>query len=118
MLNKKIGFIGCGNMTKAIVNGIVKSQVIAPENIWIFDRKSATNQEMAEKYGLNAAESPESLAGAVDILVAAVKPNVISKVLSDIAGQIKKRLWSFPLRQGLPWKLYLVSWVIHGKLFA
>ncbi len=90
MLNKKIGFIGCGNMTKAIINGIVKSQVIAPENIWVFDRKPATNQEMVEKYGLNTAESPASLAGAVDILVAAVKPNVIGKVLGDIAGQIKK----------------------------
>ncbi len=90
MLNKKIGFIGCGNMTKAIVNGIVESQIIAPENIWVFDRKSATNQEMAAKYGLHAAENLASLAGEVDILVAAVKPNVIGNVLGEIAGKIRK----------------------------
>lgn len=91
MLNKKIGFIGCGNMTKAIINGIVKSQVITPENIWVFDRKAATNQQMSAEYGLHAAESAEVIARETDILVAAVKPNVIRKVLGDIAGQISKQ---------------------------
>ncbi len=90
MLEKKIGFIGCGNMAKAIISGLVNSGLIAPANIWVCDRKPATNQAMAEQYGVTAAESPESLAREVDILFGAVKPNVILKVLKDLAGQLKK----------------------------
>lgn len=90
MLEKKIGFVGGGNMAKAIIGGLVNSGKIAPSNIWIFDRKPETNQAMAEQYGINAAESAEMLAREVDILFGAVKPNVILKVLKDLAGQMKK----------------------------
>jgi pyrroline-5-carboxylate reductase len=90
MLEKKIGFVGCGNMAKAIISGLVNSGQIAPANIWVFDRKPDTNQAMAQQYGVTAADSVESLAREVDILFGAVKPNVILKVLKDLAGQLKK----------------------------
>lgn len=90
MLEKKIGFIGCGNMAKAIVIGLINSGQIAPTNIWVYDRKPATNQEMAQRYGVTAAESMESLAREVDILFGAVKPNVILKTLKDLTGHLKK----------------------------
>ncbi|MDI9220708.1 pyrroline-5-carboxylate reductase [Pantoea sp. EA-12] len=90
MLEKKIGFIGCGNMAKAIISGLVNSGLIAPANIWVFDRKPATNQSMAQQYGVTAAESAESLAREADILFGAVKPNVILKVLNDLASLLKK----------------------------
>lgn len=90
MLEKRIGFIGGGNMAKAIIGGLVNSGKIAPSSIWIYDRKPATNQALADQYGINAAGSAEALAREVDILFAAVKPNVILKVLNDLAGQLRK----------------------------
>jgi len=90
MLEKKIGFIGCGNMARAIISGLVNSGLIAPANILVWDRKAETNQQMAQQYGISAAESAEALAREADILFGAVKPNVILKVLSDLAGVMKK----------------------------
>lgn len=90
MLNKKVGFIGCGNMAKAIINGMITGKIIAAENIFVFDRKPETNQAMAEKYGLQAAESLETMAKEVDILVSAVKPKVTLKILGSIAGALNK----------------------------
>ncbi|ORM51227.1 pyrroline-5-carboxylate reductase [Pantoea conspicua] len=90
MLAKKIGFIGGGNMAKAIIGGLVDSGKIAPSDISVYDRKAGTNQAMAEQYGINAAESAEAMARDVDILFGAVKPNVILKVLKDLAGNLKK----------------------------
>jgi pyrroline-5-carboxylate reductase len=90
MLAKKIGFIGGGNMAKAIIGGLVDSGKIAPSDIFIYDRKAETNQAMAQQYGINAAESAEAMARDVDILFGAVKPNVILKVLKDLAGNLKK----------------------------
>lgn len=90
MLEKKIGFIGGGNMAKAIIGGLVKSGQVASSNIWVFDRKAETNEALAREYNIQAAESAEALAREVDILFGAVKPNVILKVLKDLASQLKK----------------------------
>ena len=90
MLAKKIGFIGGGNMAKAIIGGLISSGNIAPSDISVFDRKPETNQALAEQYGINAAESAEALAREVDILFGAVKPNVILKILKDLTGSLKK----------------------------
>lgn len=89
-MEKKIGFIGCGNMSKAIIGGLVSSGQIAPENIWVFDRKPATNDAMQQQYGITPASSAEEVAKQADILFGAVKPNVILNVLKDIAGSLNK----------------------------
>lgn len=89
-MEKKIGFIGCGNMSKAIIAGLVAAGQIAAENIWVFDRKPATNKMMQDQYGITPAESAEEVARQVDILFGAVKPNVILNVLKDVAGSLNK----------------------------
>ncbi|QHM70091.1 pyrroline-5-carboxylate reductase [Mixta intestinalis] len=90
MLEKKIGFIGCGNMSKAIIGGLVASDQINAAQIWVYDHKSETNQAMAQQYGINAAQSAEEVAREADILFGAVKPNVILKVLKDVASVLNK----------------------------
>ncbi|CAK9884076.1 MAG: Pyrroline-5-carboxylate reductase [Candidatus Erwinia impunctatus] len=90
MLEKKIGFIGIGNMSKAIIGGLIASGQIAPENIWIYDRKAQTNLDMQQRYGVTPADSLEDVARHADILFTAVKPNVILSVLKDIAGFLNK----------------------------
>lgn len=101
MLEKKIGFIGGGNMAKAIIGGLVKSGQIALSNIWVFDRKAETNEALAREYGIQAAESAEALAREVDILFGAVKPNVILKVLKDLASQLKKEALVISIAAGV-----------------
>ncbi|PKH21298.1 pyrroline-5-carboxylate reductase [Enterobacterales bacterium CwR94] len=87
-MDKKIGFLGCGNMSKAIIGGLVAGGKIPASHIWVYDHKPATNQAMSQQYGTQAAESAEQLAREVDILFGAVKPGVILKVLKDISGSL------------------------------
>lgn len=89
-MEKKIGFIGCGNMSKAIIGGLVSAGEVKPENIWVFDRKPETNQAMQEKYGITPGSSAEEVAKQADILFGAVKPNVILNVLKEISGSLNK----------------------------
>ena len=89
-MEKKIGFIGCGNMAKAIISGLVAGGSINPANIWVYDRKPATNTMMQEQYGITPAESAEEVARQSDILFGAVKPNVILTVLKDLVSSLKK----------------------------
>lgn len=89
-MDKKIGFIGCGNMSKAIIAGLVAGGQVKAENIWVFDHKPATNQAMQQQYGITPAESAEQVAKQADILFGAVKPNVILSVLKEVAGSLNK----------------------------
>ncbi|MEC4256454.1 pyrroline-5-carboxylate reductase [Escherichia coli] len=99
MLEKKIGFIGGGNMAKAIIGGLVNSGKIAPSNIWIFDRKPETNQALAEQQGINAAESAEALAREVDILfgaVVSIAAGVTLDSLASVLGYDRKIIRAMP----------------------
>ena len=40
IVDKKIGFIGCGNMGKAILGGLVASKLVSPENITVYNRSA------------------------------------------------------------------------------
>ena len=77
----KVGFIGCGNMGAALITAIAKDK---QTKLYIFD----TNKEKAEGIAsVSGAEimSAEDIVKAVDILFLAVKPNVISAVLSSLS---------------------------------
>lgn len=90
MQQKRIGFIGCGNMAKAIIGGIVSANIIPSEHIMVFDHKPATNQLMEQQYGITAAKSLEQLTQQADILFAAVKPNVILEILEGVTSHLKE----------------------------
>ena len=42
----KLGFIGCGNMATAIINGAVSSQFIAGEDIFVYDIDEVLNNDI------------------------------------------------------------------------
>ena len=83
-MDKKIAFIGSGNMGKAIIGGIVKSQLTAASNLHVFDIDSSKSREMAEQFGSTVATSATSAAAVADILFIAVKPNVIPALLPEL----------------------------------
>ncbi|MEG0686281.1 MAG: pyrroline-5-carboxylate reductase, partial [Erysipelotrichales bacterium] len=76
----KIGFYGTGNMGKAIINGIINAKIALAQDIYISDlNKELVNQLIEE---LNVVEKDQSnIAKEVDVLILAVKPNIIPIVL-------------------------------------
>jgi len=73
-MDKKIAFIGSGNMGKAIIGGIVKSQLTAASNLHVFDIDSSKSREMAEQFGSTVATSATSAAAVADILLSPSNP--------------------------------------------
>ncbi|MCD7723012.1 MAG: pyrroline-5-carboxylate reductase [Clostridiales bacterium] len=79
-----IGFIGCGNMASAIMNGVVASKAVSAKNIFCFDTDFTKTENMAAKLGINKCENETELVRQSDYVVLAVKPNVIASVLNKI----------------------------------
>lgn len=85
-----IGFIGCGNMASAIIEGIIKSNTFTPEEINVFDIYKPSIDKIKAKYNVNACESEIDVVEKSDAIILAVKPNVIASVLNKINNTLKE----------------------------
>lgn len=86
-MGKKIGFIGAGNMGGAIIGGIKAAGLFSGEDILISEKNTALAHSAAEKYGVQAVSA--DTAASADIVVLAVKPNVIYSVIAQIKDVVK-----------------------------
>ena len=82
MENRKIGFIGVGNMANAIIGGILKSGVPA-EQLGLYDLLPEKCQSLGEK-GMTVYPSAAQLARSSTIIFLTVKPQNFEEVLEEI----------------------------------
>lgn len=88
-MHKKIGFIGCGNMGKAMVEGIMKSGIVTGEHVIISNRHPQLLQPLQELYGCSI-RSNQEVAKDADILFLAVKPYMYKDVIDEIRNVVKR----------------------------
>lgn len=91
--NKKISFIGGGNMAQALISGLV-SCGIKPSSITVADPSSEVREQLAAK-GLSTVDPTADATAAItdaDIVVLAVKPQVMKPVVSAFADALDHQL--------------------------
>ena len=91
--NKKISFIGGGNMAQALISGLISCGV-KPSLITVADPSSDAREQLAAK-GLNTVDPTADAKAAVigaDIVVLAVKPQVMKAVVSGFADVLDTQL--------------------------
>lgn len=88
-MQKKLGFIGCGNMGKAMIGGILKAKIFSPENIMVADIDENNLSEAKKAYNINTTTKNTDVAKIADILILSIKPNIYSKVIDEIKDYIK-----------------------------
>lgn len=83
-MNKKIGFIGSGNMAKAMIGGIVKSGLVNSENIISSDLNENILASIKNEFNINTTTKSEDVVKNSDIIIVAVKPNIYDIVLESV----------------------------------
>ncbi len=89
MINKKIGFIGAGNMAYSLVGGLTATGV-SGANIWVSDPSVDKMTQMADNFGVNVCQSNNALVQSVDIVILAVKPQQLAQVCKDISEDVQQ----------------------------
>lgn len=87
LLHHNIGFIGAGNMGEAIIAGLLAAGMCAPEKIFFFDVNRDRSQALSLRYGVVPLASGAAIVDTADIIVFAVKPQIIKPVLAAMAEQ-------------------------------
>lgn len=79
-----IGFIGSGNMAAAIVQGITDAALYAGEDVYLSDTRAESAEALAGRTGAQVAADSADLIAHSQIVVLAVKPQVLPGVLSEL----------------------------------
>lgn len=80
----KIGFIGMGNMAKAMVGGMLKKGVAGPEEIFGSAKSEKSREASAREFGITMYADNTEVAARAEILILAVKPQFLEEVIGEI----------------------------------
>ncbi|MFO8240102.1 MAG: pyrroline-5-carboxylate reductase [Dissulfuribacterales bacterium] len=87
---KTLGFIGGGQMAEALIKGMLSKKILKPGQITASDLTENRRNYLKRSFQINiTSENREAVAGS-DIIILAVKPQVISTILEEI-GPIVSR---------------------------
>jgi pyrroline-5-carboxylate reductase len=102
MKTKKIGFVGAGNMAGALVKGLLLSGTVAAEQIRVSDVRDERLAELTKEHGISSTRDNAELFAWADVIVLAVKPQVIDKVLGPATNAMKSDAVLISVAAGVP----------------
>ncbi|HLU68928.1 MAG TPA: NAD(P)-binding domain-containing protein, partial [Kofleriaceae bacterium] len=101
-IDKTIGFLGGGNMAEALIRGLVRGGHIAPERVRVSGPRAERLGELGSAYGVVTTRDNRELARQSQILVLSVKPQILDRVLLEVAGDIGPGALVISLAAGVP----------------
>lgn len=113
-MNKQIGFIGGGQMAEALIKGMLSAKLYSAEDIYLIEPNSIRRELMESKYGVQCVESHEIFWECCDIILLAVKPQVMGKVLAESAPYATDNKIIITIAAGVPISFYETSLGSNG----
>jgi len=98
----KIGFIGAGNMTQALIKGILESKQIKHTQVYVSNRTPGKLVKLSELYpGLNTRQYNEEIIDECDIVILAMKPQDLPAAISEISEKFRDEQIVISLAAGI-----------------
>jgi pyrroline-5-carboxylate reductase len=101
-LTQTIGFLGTGNMAEALIKGLIGSGVVEASQVYGSDPRPERCAEMRERYGIHATTHNEDVVRHAEIVVLSVKPQILPKVLDEVAPHLKPHALIISIAAGTP----------------
>lgn len=90
MKTRTIGFIGGGNMATSLISGLIASGH-SPQQIWVSDTATSLLQSHRDNLKVNVTASNVAVVDEVDVIVLAVKPQILRDVAREVAERVQRR---------------------------
>ncbi|MEK6775374.1 MAG: pyrroline-5-carboxylate reductase [bacterium] len=101
MKRLKIGLIGAGNMGGAMLQGWISSSAALPADILVSDADADKVRSAVRRFKVKAARNNQDLAARSDVILLAVKPQLMDPVLQEIAEKIGPRTLLISIAAGV-----------------
>ncbi|XP_011644712.1 pyrroline-5-carboxylate reductase [Pogonomyrmex barbatus] len=114
----KIGFIGGGNMASAIGAGLIRKNVLTPENVWISSRTDRTHRFWKD-LGAKPTFSNSQVVDNCDVVFLSVKPQILEDALETVKSATGEKFESklfISVLAGVPLEvLYAkIRWIVNS----
>jgi pyrroline-5-carboxylate reductase len=101
LIEEKIGFIGIGNMGEALLRGIIVSKLIAPNLIYASDVDTKKLGKLSDELSINTLEDNPKLVEICDVILLALKPDIVKVVLPQISDSFSYPKWIISIAAGI-----------------
>jgi len=101
-INKKIGFIGSGNMAQAIIGGLLSQKIIKNKNISSSDPSQQRRNQLSKEFSIKTFSDNIDVVKKSDVVILAVKPQIMEKVLKELKGEITSKHLIISIAAGIP----------------
>jgi pyrroline-5-carboxylate reductase len=88
MKTKRLGFLGSGNMSGALIKGLLHGGFPA-DRVLAADAKAERLDHLRSRHGIRTTLDNRELVSESDVLVIGVKPQVIDKVLTEVGKSVR-----------------------------
>lgn len=103
----KIAVIGAGVMGEAMIGGLLKKELVAPENIVATDPRAERRAELDACYpGLRTSDNNAEAAHWAQVTIFAVKPQTLPKVLPELRGTLRDGELVISIVAGAPIRVF------------
>ena len=89
-MSKKVCFIGCGNMGRSMVGGLIKSGFLKAEEIIVSTKTEASSKKLRDQFNVETTLDSKIVAKESEIIILAVKPNMYESIVEEIKSQLTK----------------------------
>ena len=87
MSNSKITFIGGGNMARSLIGGLVATGM-SNKDISVSEPKADLREKLSKNFGVNALEENASAVMGANVIVLAVKPQILQEVVTPLGALV------------------------------
>ena len=102
MPSRKIGVIGAGNMGTALLRGILASKWGRKSNLLASHPKKPKAAALVRELGIRVVGQNLEVARQVDVLILAVKPQILESVLTEIRPALRRDQLLISIAAGFP----------------
>ena len=88
---KRVGFVGGGNMGEALIRGLLGTNLLPADLLAATDARADRAAQLAKQYGISAHGDNARLVREADVVILAVKPQIMGAVLAEIAPAVTAR---------------------------
>jgi pyrroline-5-carboxylate reductase len=101
VIDRRVAFLGGGNMATAIIRGLLRAG-LAPKKITATARRPEKAAELEQTHGIVATLDNLAAAREAEVIVLSVKPQALDKLLTQIAPAIDRSKLVISVAAGVP----------------
>jgi pyrroline-5-carboxylate reductase len=87
---RTVGFLGAGNMGEALIKGLLAAKLVPAQAIFATDVRPERLKELDRQYGIQVSSDNAELVKRADIVILAVKPQIMDAVATEIAPAVTR----------------------------